>query len=67
MEPEQNADNNTPATQSSTQQTQNVDSQCFTQSQDTLVASEPEPRIWGRLCPHDSSLQIVGELIFICT
>ncbi|KAL7293565.1 hypothetical protein TKK_0013004 [Trichogramma kaykai] len=32
--------------------TQNADSQCFTQSQDTLVAAETQPKVWGRLCPH---------------
>ncbi|XP_001601897.1 serine/threonine-protein kinase Chk2 [Nasonia vitripennis] len=39
--------------------TQNADSQAFTQSQDTLTPgnSQPVPRIWGRLCPHDSSFQ----------
>ncbi|XP_058800439.1 ovarian-specific serine/threonine-protein kinase Lok-like [Phymastichus coffea] len=59
METEQVAENG-PSTQSSTQpDTQNVDSQCFTQSQDTVVAYESVPRIWGRLCPHDSNLQTV--------
>ncbi|KAJ8686446.1 hypothetical protein QAD02_022240 [Eretmocerus hayati] len=37
--------------------TQNADSQAFTQSQDTMTPAEatPQPRIWGRLCPHDSA------------
>lgn len=39
--------------------TQNADSECFTQSQDTLIPSDSHPRVWGRLCPHDSNLQTV--------
>ena len=42
--------------------TQNADSQCFTQSQDTLTPNDVQPRIWGRLCPHEKKLQTVGKI-----
>jgi hypothetical protein len=41
--------------------TQNADSECFTQSQDTLTTGDSHSRVWGRLCPHDSNLQTVGK------
>ena len=41
--------------------TQNADSQAFTQSQDTLTPIESEPKIWGRLYPHNKDLLPVGQ------
>ena len=45
--------------------TQNADSQCFTQSQDTVLNIDTQPKVWGRLCPHgESSLHTVGNFYF---
>lgn len=42
--------------------TQNVDSQVFTQSQDITVVENSTPKLWGRLCPEDTAFGMVKLL-----